>query len=424
MLASLRSAHVLLVAAFLIMAATGALLTIVAVRLSASAPPFVVGLVSAGYFAGLTSGSLFAFRVILRIGHIRAFTTFATLISATVLAYPLHESAAAWMLWRFLDGFCMAGLYICMESWLNDRATPRSRGQLLAFYMIAIYCGQAAGQGLIVLPDETGFAIFIAISLLYSAAVLPVAMTRMVPPPLPDVVSLGFAQLWRTSPLGVAGTITSGMVLGALFALGPVFAGASGLSLSQTSLFMGVAIMGGVAMQWPAGRLSDRIERSRVILGVVAAIIVTSLAVAFAGPLGFGAALAAVALFGGASFALYPLCVALTNDRLPSSDRIGASGGLVLAYSAGATLGPLLASGIIARGGAEGLFAFTAAAAALVLIFGLTRRSESVHVPVSEQAPWQVQAQTTPASVPLDSLAEEEVPVLMTVETAEAQANG
>ncbi|MGQ4275020.1 MFS transporter [Terrihabitans sp. B22-R8] len=414
---SLRSASVLLAAAFLINAASGALLSLLALRLSAIAPPLVVGLVSAAYFAGLVAGALLAFHVVVRAGHIRAFASFATLSSASVLVYPMSDVVALWGGLRFIEGFCMAGLFICMESWLNDHATPATRGRLLAFYMSALYLGQALGQSVLNIPDPTGFVACIVISVLFSMAVLPVALTRMAPPPLPDVASMSLKRLYGVSPLGVIGAIGSGLVLGSLFTLGPVFAAAEGVDVPGTALFMGVAILGGVALQWPVGRLSDRLERRRVIAGVLVAIALASGAMLFSMPFGFFVLLATAALFGGAAFVLYPLCVALTNDYLARDQRVAASGGLVLAYSSGATFGPILSSGLMSGMGAGGLFVFTGLVALLVLGFGLWRIRVAAGVPVERQSTLQVQAPTTPAGVPLHVEERHAPPARQTVET-------
>ena len=55
---------------------------------------------------------------------------------------------------RFVDGMCLAGVYICLESWLSERAGVQARGLVLAAYMIALYAGQALGQFLLNLGAE------------------------------------------------------------------------------------------------------------------------------------------------------------------------------------------------------------------------------------------------------------------------------
>lgn len=49
------------------------------------------------------------------------------------------------------------GVFMCVESWLNERASSRQRGQVLSAYMVAVYLGRACGQLFLGLADETGF---------------------------------------------------------------------------------------------------------------------------------------------------------------------------------------------------------------------------------------------------------------------------
>ena len=78
-------------------------------------------------------------------------------------------------------------------------------------------------------------------------------------------------------------------------------------------------------------------------------------------------------VLSGLAFALYPLCVAHTNDHVGSGDRVGASGGLVLLYSLGAVAGPLVASSVMALAGPTGLFWSIGGAALAATAFGLWR---------------------------------------------------
>ncbi|MFC7543307.1 MFS transporter [Siccirubricoccus deserti] len=283
--AVLRPIAALLVGVFVTMAGSGSLGTAVSLRLEAAELPRpVIGFVMSAYFAGLTLGSLLAYRVVLRVGHIRAFTAFASVVSAVTLLYPLLPPPLAWVPLRLAEGFCMAGIFICVESWLNDHAGPASRGRILAAYMICLYLGQASGQVLLALDwSNDGMRVFLLVSVLISVAVLPVALTRMPPPALPEVASFPARRLWVASPLGVVGTVASGLVLGSVYALGPVFArDAAGFEAQGAALFMGVLITGGVLLQWPLGRLSDAFDRRRVIVATLALLVVAALLVASA----------------------------------------------------------------------------------------------------------------------------------------------
>src|SRR5690606_21028457 len=187
-------------------------------------------------------------------------------------------------------------------------------------------------------------------------------------------------SLYGVSPLGVVGATVTGLMLGAFYALGAVYARRIGMELAAVAVFMSTVIFGGVALQWPLGLLSDRFDRRRVIVLAFAGALAAGLGItliANPGPvlLMFGA------LFGGLSFALYPLCVAHANDHLEPEQRVAASGGLVLAYSAGAAAGPLAAASVMTVAGPQGLFLFIAICAGGALLFGLWRQIRALPIP-------------------------------------------
>jgi MFS family permease len=404
MLASVLPVRSLLLAIFMLMGGGGVMTTLVSIRLEGAGHNAVaIGLVATAYFAGLTLGALRIGRVIRQVGHIRTFSAVVSLLSASTLAYALAQHPGFWFMLRLIDGLCVASVFVCLESWLNDRARPAERGSVLAAYMIALYAGQAAGQFLLNLAAAPVLP-FVAASILISLAVLPIALTRMSGPQAAEQAPLSLRKLYAASPLGLVGVGATGLMLGAFYALGAVFARGLGMTLSATALFMSVAIAGGVALQWPLGWLSDRFERRRIIIAVLAGAAATCVALALTGDPGTPLMLLA-SLFGGLSFALYPLCVAHTNDHLTAGERVGASGGLVLVYSLGAAMGPLSASLAMQALGPSGLFVWAGSCAAAALLFGLWRQWRRGPVPAAEQQPYQLLPRTTPMAANLDPLA-------------------
>ncbi len=399
---AILSVRSLLVSVFLLTAGSGFMATLVSLQLEAAGTPaLLIGPVATAYFVGLTVGSLKVTPVIQRVGHIRAFAAFVSLFSASSLAYATFQDPVFWAGLRFVDGFCMAGIFVCVESWLNDRADARSRGAVLASYMVSLYTGQAVGQFLLAVSAEKPSMPFIAASILISLAVLPVALTRMSGPSLEARPSLGLAWLYRTSPLGIVGAAVTGLMLGAFYALGAVHARRLGLDLPLIATFMSAVIAGGIVLQWPIGRLSDLLDRRRVITGAFAA--TAMVCAAMAALPGTGWLLYVLgAAFGGLSFALYPLCVAHTNDHLSADERVGASGGLVLAYSVGAAAGPLPAAAMMTLAGPAGLYAFIGLCALGGLGFALWRARHGDPVPYALQQPYQTLPRTTPMSASLD----------------------
>ena len=401
-LSALLPARSLLLAIFMLMAGSGFLATLISVRLERSgAEAPLIGLVGAAYFLGLTIGSLRVAPLIGRVGHIRAFAAFVSIFSASTLAYAIHRDVALWTALRFIDGFAMAGVFICLESWLNEQAEPESRGSVLAGYMIALYSGQAIGQLLLNLSDAKPSLPFMAAAILLSLALVPVVLTRIAQPVIGDMQPLGMKQLYAISPLGVVGATLTGMMLGAFYALGAVYVRRLGMDMSDTALFMGLVILGGVVLQWPLGRLSDSFDRKAIIIGSFAAATLICAAMAMTVGPGFHLLLLG-ALFGGVTFALYPLCVAHTNDRVAAHDRVAASGGLVLAYSVGAAAGPLAGAASLYLWAAGGLFLFIGGCAMAATGFGLWRQWAGMSVPGELQHSFQSLPRTTPMAASLD----------------------
>jgi MFS family permease len=404
-LSAISSVRSLLLAIFMLMAGGGFMSTLLSVRLErAGSSALTVGVVGTAYFLGLVLGSTRAGIVVARVGHIRAFAAFVSLFSASTLSYAVFQEPVFWASLRLIDGLCVAGVYVCLESWLNERAEAGSRGSVLASYMIALYLGQAAGQFLLNISDAKPSLPFVVASILISLAAIPVALIRIDAPSLPSSQTLSMRTLYAVSPLGVVGVALTGAMLGAFYSLGAVYARRLGMDLSSVALFMSTVIFGGVALQWPLGMLSDRFDRRRVIVfafaGTLAAGLATALLAAPGLPLFiFGA------LFGGLSFALYPLCVAHANDHLSPEQRVAASGGLVLTYSAGAAAGPLLGATFMTGAGTAGLFLFISTCAGAALLFGLWRQTRAAPVPAEQQQTYQILPRTTPVSAALDPLA-------------------
>lgn len=410
MLAVIQSVRSLLLAIFMLMAGSGFLATLISLRLeSEGAGTIAIGVVATAYFAGLVIGAVRAGAIVRRVGHIRAFAAFVALLSASTLSYVLLNDPLIWACLRLIDGLCVAGVFICLESWLNDRADVQTRGSVLAAYMVALYSGQAIGQLLLGAGGAFPAIPFQIASILISLAIIPLCLTRSTAPAPADPSGFSIRSLWSASPMGALGAVSTGLMLGAFYGMGAVHVRRLGLDLTQTASFMMIVIIGGVALQWPLGRLSDLYDRRRVIIGCFAATLAVSVALALLTSGGL-LLMALGGLFGGLSFALYPLCVAHCNDRLVTAERVAASSRLVLLYSIGAALGPVGAAIVMKLAGTTGLFLFVALCAAITLLFGLWRQAATDAVPASAQQEFQIVPRTTPLASLLDPNTTEDKP--------------
>ncbi len=370
----------------LIMLANGLQGTLLGLRASLeSFPTTITGLVMSSYYLGFLLGSRLSTRVVTQVGHIRTFAALASLASVSVLLHSVFVDPASWAVMRLFTGFSYAGLYVVAESWLNDRATNETRGQLLSIYMVVMYAGLASGQFMLNLADPAGYELFILSSVLVSLALIPMLVTVGAAPEITTPAPVGMRELFRISPLGVVGSVATGMTNGAFFGMGAVYAASIGLSVGEISLFMAATVVGGIALQWPIGRLSDLVDRRIVLAGVTIAAAACALAAVLFGGTSTMILLACVAAYGAASFPMYSLSIAHTNDRLDYDQIVPASGTLVLLGGIGAILGPVSASGAMALTGPAGFFWYLLVAHAALGAFTLFRMMRRAATPLEEQ---------------------------------------
>lgn len=358
----------------------------------------ISGLVMSAYYLGFMMGSVLGQGIIRRVGHIRAFAAFAALATATSLVHALVFNVALWAVLRILTGFCIAALYATIESWLNVKASNEGRGQILSIYLVTTYLASLIGQLLINAIEIEGLGLFCLGALLMALSLVPVVLTRVAGPELGGVKRLGLRVLYKASPLGVVATWGAGMLSGAFYALGAIYAGSLHLSVLQISLFMGVPIFGGLVLQWPIGRLSDRYDRRTVLLGVLVMCVVSSVVLSI---FSFGGAslttlLVAVVFLGGALATIYPIAVAQAYDYVDRADMVGASGGLLLVWAIGGTVGPLVASFFMGRFGPSALFVYLAVVGSAIATFTAYRMLRRQALPSAEQTNF-VPMQTTSA---------------------------
>jgi len=397
----------LFLAVLMMMLGSGLLGSLISLRLSIDEyASSVIAVVMAGYYAGLVCGSFVAPGIVRRVGHIRAFAAFAAINTVVALLQALYESALMWGLLRLATGISMMGLYMVIESWLNERADSKVRGRVFSVYMAMTFLGLGSGQFLLGADQQGSETLFIVVAIMFAASLIPVALTRAAHPQPVRKVQLRIRKLFRVAPFGIWGCFGAGLANGAFYALGPTFGIREGLSVSQVAVFMGVTILGGLVLQWPIGSVSDRFDRQRVIGILGFAVAAASFALVLIGRQPLFALLLAGAAFGGLTFTMYPVAVAHANDHISPDEVVPVSAALILCYSLGAMLGPLGAAVVMYLSGPHGLFLFTALlCCALGFAALLTPRREPVAP--AEQTPFVPVPRTSAVIAQLDPRAPE-----------------
>jgi MFS family permease len=364
----------------------------------------VTGLINSAYFGGFVVGTYVCPILIRRVGHIRAFAGMASVLSTLPILHVLWTHPIFWGFLRLVTGICLVGLYIVVESWLNVVARSDIRGKVFAAYMAVSCVASAIGQWLILAGNKLGFLPFALVSILFSFALLPLTLTPVDDPEPMPAPKFSFKELFFLSPVGVAAAIGSGLLISAFYSLGAIFGHGVGYSNAGIATFMAATILGGAAFQWPIGHFSDRHDRCVVLVWVCAGAALLA---------GTGYYLAreqenlviflSIAL-GGLIFAVYGLAVAHVNDLIDPAKTLEVTGGLLLLYGIGATVGPTLAGAMMEILGDDGLMLYFACILALLVMitwFFIATREPRVD-PTAVHPDFQMAGTSSPAALQLD----------------------
>ncbi len=376
---------------------------------------FTTGIFMSGYFVGYFVGSRTTPNFVSKVGHIRVFAAFASLASLSALIAVVYVNPFMWTISRFITGISLVSCYVVTESWLNDRATNKNRGQLLSAYMMVIYFGLAIGMLLLNVSKPDDYEPFILVSILLSVALVPILLTKRPAPKFKKIETISIKELYKISPLGSLSSFFTGIIHAAFFSLISVYATLAKLTLAETSILLFISTIAGVIGQGPIGYFSDTFDRRKVIVvttfGSCLLALISILTsndpiqnIYYMDEFSFRKIIffISVGLYSSLCLPLFSLNLAHTNDFVPKSKFVAAGGGLQFIFGVGAISGPILCSIFMEWFGLNGLFVFLIIAHAIIGGFGLYRMKvrNTVENPDSTFTP--VPATITPAGLELD----------------------
>jgi len=384
MFKTLSGVWALLLGIVLIMLGNGMHFTLIGLRggiegFSATA----LAVVTSAYFAGFLSGARYTPVLIRRVGHVRVFAALGSFMSAALISFPLVTEPWAWTLLRLLVGFCMSGIYVTAESWLNDASTNETRGQVLAAYMISQTLGIIGAQWLLTLGDAGTSVLFIGASILVSISFAPILLSASRTPTTEVARPMPLRELFVQSPLGTVGIFLLGSVYATQSGMGAVFGSQIGMPADQIALFVAMLFAGALVLQYPIGWLSDRMDRRRLIFGASAAgVLFCAVGFISGGQVWFLMLSAFIA--GGVTTPLYALFLAYTNDFLTTEQMPAASGGLVFTFGLGAIAGPLVTGFGMEQFGPFTFWLVLGATFAGIALYALYRMTKRAAVAVAD----------------------------------------
>ena len=375
----LKSVSLLILSVALMMTGFGMFSTFISLRMEVEGfSRQVIGYQTSAFYLGLVLGSLLCSRLINRVGHIRAFAVFCGASASAILVFPFFKFISVWILLRGVLGFCLAGMYMIVESWINSRTSKNNRGTVLSVYMMANNFAFAAGQLLLNFGDPNSTEFFMLGAALYALALIPVSLTQSSHPDPVESSSLKLSKLFKISPVAMSGCIANGLIIGAIIGLSPVFINDLDYGIGTITIFMTLYMLSGLVFQFPIGKLSDIYDRRLVIMAVTLVLGLATIPLIVIKVPGEYLLYITAVFLGATSQTLYPLCISYANDYLNPEELVKASGGMVLAYGLGAAIGPTLAAYLMETISPSGLFYYIAVIVVvytIVILYRIPKRS-------------------------------------------------
>jgi len=373
------------------------------------------GIMMSGYFVGYFTGANMVPKLVGKVGHIRVFAAFASMASLSILIHAVFVNPIIWALVRFITGFSLVAIFIVMESWLNDRANNRTRGQLLSIYMFITLIGMSLGTLLLNFSSPEKYEPFILVSLLLSIALIPILLTKRKAPKFRKLGFIDVKGLYKTSPLGTVSMFCTGIIHSALFSLGAVYAASMNFTIFEISLLLFVVTVSGGLFQWPIGYYSDKSDRRIIIIFCTFfAALFCSLAIFSSGTSlenmylasGLGADkiifFIYVGLYAGMAIPLFTLNLAYVNDYISKDKFVSAGGGMQIIFGMGAMTGPLLCSLAMNKFGTNGFFIHLLFFHLIIGMFGLYRITQRSYEDNPESVFTPLPRNITPLGIELD----------------------
>ncbi len=404
---SLRDLFSLILAGTILQLGGGVLAVLLPLALDAAGErPMAIGLVQASYAVGFIGGALVATPLIRRMGPIRAYSASAAACAALTLAFYWQIDASVWAALRVVQGFAFVVLFCAAESWLAAAAPQTSRGSIIGVYHVTTKVTLLLGPFLIVGLAPQSAGPFMIAAAIIAVSLIPICATRQVEPAPPPLERYPFMALWRAAPAAVLAAFVVGVSNAGVTALLPVYAArleADMLAAVSVAAALNAAIwIGGILVQWPAGRLSDRLDRRLVIAGLAG---IASLGAFGLMVLGAQAplplALLFAAIWGAGALSIYGVAVAHAADVAPGQTQ-RAIALVLLIWAAGAIVGPAMSGWLMQVLGPRGMFAGVALVTLALAAAMLARRRMRAGPEPEEKAPFEPTGTTSPAVSVID----------------------
>jgi MFS family permease len=299
---------------------------------------FTIGVVAAAWGIGMLATASHIPRLAARFGAVPFIIAAVVAGSAITVAYTLTAGVVAWFVLTFLHGAVGGVPWVVSEIWMNVVVEEKRRGRVMGVYAMLVALGLALGPFVLQVVGVYGPAPFLtcaALALLVAVPLLPYWKTA---PRIEHAADSGYTAVIVGAPLAMLAGFACGLGEQVAFSFLPVYAVGAGVSAQTGALWLSAFVIGNVILQWPIGWMADHFDRRAVLAGctLASAILVALLPAVPAQSLMI---VGVIMLWGGLSFAIYPVGLALLGQRFGGGDIARANTAFSMLYIFGGLVG-------------------------------------------------------------------------------------
>ncbi|SER01741.1 Predicted arabinose efflux permease, MFS family [Amphritea atlantica] len=336
-----------------------------------------IGMAMSMFAVGAIMAGLFGSRAVLRVGHIRAFSSMAATLAIVSVCHSYFIDIWITAGLRMVAGFCFVTSFITLESWLNVLSDKRNRGQVFGTYQICFAIGFGSAPFLFSLSSEHDPRLFGLIGVFLCISLIIMSMSRL---PLPELPSrprpMSLKRLWQYSPSGTLSCLCAGLISAASVSLISLYAYDHGITGIWLSLVLGSYQLGGLLTQYPVGWLADRYDKRLVAAGLMAMGVVSNLLIIAESfmPMPIEMLVVLFLISGGSGVALFPLAVTQVFDHIDLKEAMSATSMMQILLGCGGVLGPIIAGALMTQFASIWLYYYLVAVHLFVVVFLMIRK--------------------------------------------------
>jgi MFS family permease len=318
--------------------------------------PAFVGLFGALPWIGILVATPFVSRFVVRHGRGAALWVSGLVPLGCALGLLATDDLRAWFVLWFVGGLASALRWIVAEATVAELAPPARRGRWVGLFETMVGATFVVGPAVLLVTGTEGRLPFAASAAFVAAGVAALlALPTLAPEPAADGRVLGLRGVWgalRALPVVMTVGFVGGFFESGLSSVLPVWGLSIGWTAALAAMLVAASGAGSAVAMVPVGEAADRLGRRPVAIGCAAVVLASTLLVPATGALPWLAWPLAIA-WGGAGGALYTIAMVDLGARLRGLELMNATAVLILAYTAGGVVAPIV-------GGAALQFAPTA----------------------------------------------------------------